>query len=333
MTISLISSARSSAFHESNTFPVFIVGADRSGTTMLRLMLNEHRELLVARETWFMIDLMNALPLVDTLTQEQRDVACTIITGHPRWQDLEIEGKEFVERVSSLARASLADVIATVFELLLEREGKSRWGDKTPEYVVAIGQIHAVFPHARFIHVIRDARDVCLSLLQKRWRGPHARNVARYWADYVGRGITCGRALPNGLYLEVNYEDLVRNTEMALKRICEFVDLDYAPSMMQFYESAERHIAPWEREHHQKTMRRPSDDDLGRWRRSATILQVAVIESLAGEVMEAVGQQRHYRGASRFLIGILRIAEELFYRLLRLRRRFIARPHTPGRAS
>lgn len=305
--------------------PLFIVGADRSGTTMLRLMLNEHPEMMIPRETWFLIDLMNSLPVDGVLTDSQRADAYRIIVTHRRWKDLEIDDVAFFAAVGRLHEPTLAQVAETVFRELLKRTGKRRWGDKTPEYVIEIERLHRLFPAAQFIHVIRDARDVCISLLGKPWRGPHTRNVARYWADYVGRGIASGRALPVDHYLEVHYENLVSNTDAVLRRICSFVDLEYTPALMRFYESATKNIAPWEHEHHAKTLRPPRPDDVGRWRTGASSFQLIVIEALAGAVMDKVGQQRRYRGFSRLLPRSVSAIEQVFRRGLALRRALLAR--------
>jgi hypothetical protein len=301
--------------------PFFIVGSDRSGTTMLRLMLNEHPELHIPPETWFIIDLMNSLLLNKQLSPSQIDAAFHIITKHKRWKDLDIKNTLLGEKLAELNRPLLREVIETVFTILIERSGKIRWGDKTPDYLREIVRLHIVFPDAQFIHVIRDSRDVCISLIQKKWRGTRTPNAARYWSNCVREGIAAGRQLPNELYMEVAYEDIVLNTEKMLKIICSFLNVEFASSMLHFYKNAAGNIAPRGFEHHQKTMRPPKKEDVFRWKKEGSFIQVFAVEAVAGKTMDLVGQKRRFRGVGRILTWMFGILEELFVTALQLRRK------------
>ena len=123
---------------------------------------------------------------------------------------MEYEDREFAERVRSCA-CRRSPRIEAIYGIQLLRCGKTRWGDKTPGYLIEIDRLRQVFPNAKFIHLIRDARDVSLSLWRKGWFGPHLRNAARHWSESVRTGIEQGRLLPPGSYHEIRYEDLVRD--------------------------------------------------------------------------------------------------------------------------
>lgn len=186
-----------------------------------------------------------------------------------------------------------------------------------------------VFPKAQFIHLIRDARDVSLSLWRKGWFGPHLRDAARHWAKNMRTGIEQGRRLPPGSYHEIHYEDLVREPDQQLRSACRFLDIDYAPKMMQFYRAAARNVAPWQRMHHEKTLRPALASDVQPWRRSASKFQLALIEGLAGGSMELIGQKRHLRGWRAALARVAWVAEQLFHGVLALRKR-LTRGLDPG---
>jgi len=301
--------------------PFFIIGSDRSGTTMLRLMLNEHPELHIPRETWFIIDLMDALPINIPLNNNQKKIAFKIITQHERWPDLEIPNQQLKNIIDELEEPRLRTILEKIYQILAEREGKKRWGDKTPEYIKEINRLHILFPDAKFVHVIRDGRDVCISLLSKRWRGTMVPNIARYWSEYVGSGVKAGRSLPKDKYLEVTYESIVMNTEEMLKKICKFLEIEFRSVMLNFYKNAEKNIAAWEKEHHQKTMRAPKRDDLFRWQKEASSLQIIAFEAIAGKTMDLVGQERQFRGIARILPWIFWLLEGVFYSALYVRRK------------
>lgn len=300
--------------------PFFIIGTDRSGTTMLRLMLNEHKELHVSLETWFIIDLMNSLPLNSPLDSKDKKLAYNIITQHDRRRNLGVDNEDLDKILNRLEKPYLRDILDAIFMLLTERHGKTYWGDKTPEYIKEIDRLHIVFPEARFIHIVRDGRDVCLSLLSKHWRGSMVSKIARYWAEYVSAGINAGRALPKDMYLEVTYESIVTDTEIMLKKICKFLNVNFDPCMLNFHENAERNLAPWGIVHHQKTMRAPSKEDIYRWKREATFLQIMAFEACAGSTMDLVGQKRKFNGISRILLWIFGFLNRTFFYALHIRR-------------
>jgi hypothetical protein len=308
--------------------PFFIVGAERSGTTMLRLMLNAHPEVAIPPETWFLIDLMNRLPLTDVLTETQQRLAWQLVIAHKRWPDLDIPNNVLHDRIIGLRQPRLADVIDAIYAELLLRTKKRRWGDKTPEYVIEIDRLHRVFPAAQFVHIIRDARDVSLSLMKKRWRGTFTVNAARYWGNYVSRGCESGRRLADELYLEVHYEDIVCDPPTWLQRICAFLRLEYTDAMMRFHETATEKIPVRERPFHSDTSRTPRVEDVERWRTEATPLQIMSVEGVAGSIMDRLGQTRHYRGLTRVAPTAIGVAEAMLWGVLRVRRKLL-RLNTP----
>ena len=170
-------------------------------------------------------------------------------------------------------------------------------GDKTPGYVTQILRIHQIYPKAKFIHMIRDARDACLSLYRTAWKGKETRQIAQYWNDCVSDGVRQGAQLPAGAYMEVHYEDLVLDTRGSLQKVCDFLDEPFEENMLEFHLDVSDKIAPWEQEFHTKTMRAPKSSDVGRWRKEMTTLQLATLEYVAGKTMEQTGQNRFYNGA------------------------------------
>lgn len=279
--------------------PFFIVGSDRSGSTMLRLMLNEHSRLCIPPETWFLTELMDVLPLDGSLDVEQLDRALNIISAHWRWKEWNIPDADLKACIRSLQSPTLADVIDSVFRL--KSGPKPRWGDKTPGYVTELGRLHRLFPGAKFVHIVRDGRDVCLSLRQTGWRGDTTWSIARYWSEHVGAGFRQGRLLPQGLYLEVSYGDLVLKTEETLRVICRFLGEEFEPEMLRFYESAEQQTLERARKFLTKTLRSPRESDVDRWKQEMGWLQLLIFEAGAAETMIIAGQSLRFPFNSRLV--------------------------------
>jgi Sulfotransferase family len=206
----------------------FVVGVGRSGTTLLRLMLDAHPELAIGPETQFVADLIHLEDPVGA------------ILGSRTWSDFGLDPDEFARRA---ADRDLAGVLRAFYSLYAESQGKRRWGEKTPAYVRNMDSIAAVLPEARFVHLIRDGRDVALS---RRKRGMGADKPMAKTATLWRRRIEDARRQALGLedrYLELRYEDLVADPEPPLRRICEFIELDFDPAMLRHEQGAEGRLA------------------------------------------------------------------------------------------
>jgi hypothetical protein len=278
--------------------PVFVVGSSRSGTTMFRLMLNRHSRLHIPPETWFLTDLMNRFPPGDVLTRQQIETAVAAITAHWRWREWGIADQELRDVAGALDRPTLADLVDAMFRLAAG--GKARWGDKTPGYLVEIERLHRLFPRAQFVHVVRDGRDVCVSLRKTGWHGDVTWSIARYWSHQLLEGRRQGRALGNDRYLEIGYRELVLDTDRTLRQVCAFLDEPFEPAMLAFHETADAHLPDTARmkDLHAKTHRAPRPSDLDRWQAELHPLHVLIFEAGAGAAMRAFGQPLRYPRAA-----------------------------------
>lgn len=305
--------------------PFFLVGASRSGTTMFRLMLNAHPGLLIPGETWFLSDLMDRLPLREPLTPEQVETALSIVREHWRWREWGLDDELLNSTLRSLRSPRLGDLIDALFSLAT---GGVAWGDKTPGYAAEINRLHQVFPHAKFIHVIRDGRDVCTSLKRTGWHGEGTWTIAEYWRDTVISACEAGRALPDGCYLEVAYEDLVMNTEPTLESVCEFLEIQFDPAMLTFHETAASNIPSRAEGHLSKTKRPPRGSDVQRWKHEQPRLRTLVFEAFAAPALELAGYDRSASHGLWLVRAICRGLDRVAAASLPLRRRLGL--HFPG---
>ena len=212
-----------------------VVGAPRSGTTLLRFMLDGHPDLAIPPETGF---LSLARRLGRGSDRARRDGFLEAVTRHPPeapgWVDFGIAVQDFGRALEELDPFTVAEAYRTFYRLYAARFGKPRWGDKTPLYCMEMPTIRAVLPEARFIHLLRDGRDACTSL-RRMWFSPgrDMETLAAFWRKCVRTARRDG--LGRSDYLEVRYEDLVRNTRQTLVRICAHVDLEYSDRMLHYY--------------------------------------------------------------------------------------------------
>ena len=211
-----------------------IVGAPRSGTTLLRFMLDSHPEMAIPPETGFLV---LAPTLKEKGSQLREELFRTIInhpTDSPGWADFGIPAEEFRAALAAIPVFTVADGYRTFYRLYAARFGKPRWGEKTPIYSKSIELIRRLLPEGRFIHIIRDGRDAALSL-RRMWFSPgwEIETQAAYWQEFVLAARRAG--LGRSDYIEVRYEDLVLKTQETLEQICAFIDLDFDDGMLRYY--------------------------------------------------------------------------------------------------
>lgn len=279
--------------------PFFIVGFQRSGTTLLRLMLDNHPDVAIPLDTvglWAryaarLVDYGNlAEPadrdrLIDDLLQEER-IRLWEAELTPEVVRDALEGEDFPAIMAAFHSAYAAS------------RGKKRWGDKDPGNMHRIQVLNAWFPDARFIHIIRDGRDACLSHLKQSFGYGDVLECAVGWQEEVQWVRRMGEILGER-YLELRYEDLVKEPEPELRRLCTFLGIAYDPQMLKYYERVSRSV-PEEKRHIWPLLNKPPQhENLDRWRKEMSAGQRVAFEKRAGGMLRAKGYETYARYPTR----------------------------------
>ncbi|MFN2432954.1 MAG: sulfotransferase [Gemmatimonadota bacterium] len=166
-----------------------------------------------------------------------------------------------------------------------------RWGDQTPAYALHMPAVLRLFPDAQFLHVLRDARDVALSWRRlEEHRGHSLWHIGNTWRWYVATARRDSRQLAPGAYLELRYEELVRDTEGQLRRACDFLGESFEAGMLQFHREAERHIPRRMAEtHHRKLTGPVQARNAGRWREAMPLRDRLAVEIATRPTLAALG--------------------------------------------
>jgi len=274
--------------------PIFIVGLSRSGTTLISRMLDAHSEVAIFPETWW-------YAVLDRLGcgMEFSDPWQTSLFLNEVWNNLK-SNRDPAARV--LAREASKEPryvgpTARVLEKLGRAYANERhakiWGEKTPAHALWLPQIRDLFPCARVLFMVRDPRDVLVSY-DDRW------NEGRRSTDYL---ITTAALLKyyllhllqrNGFPAEqvrcVKYESLTAQPSAELERTCDFLGVDFQPSMLNYYHrhaNVENEMA--EGRHHLLLSKPATTDHIGRYKKALSRSQIALVERLLGEEMRALG--------------------------------------------
>lgn len=272
--------------------PFFVVGAARSGTTLLRVMLERHPAVAIPPESHFIPRMWEqrrrygAEGRLERPGEFLRDLAAD---GRFRSWSLPVDAVR--EQLETIDRPTFADGIASAFRAYAKAHGKTAWGDKTPKYVDVIPLLAGLFPDARFVHMIRDGRDVALSVLDMERLHTRAATPARVWARQVRDGRQAGLAIGSERYTELRYEDLLQDQRGELKRICSFLGITYRAAMLEHAQDALASIPARQREMHQR-LRLPPTKGLRDWRSQMSSQDLAEFEAVAGDQLDAFGYAR-----------------------------------------
>jgi hypothetical protein len=200
-------------------------------------MLDAHPEMAIPPETHF-------VPVAARAGSRRWNALAAFtksLVKHPMWSDHRIESADFATRLAELREFDPSAGLRLFYKMYAERFQKSRWGDKTPLYLLYMRDIQAVLPEARFVHIVRDGRDVALSN-KDLWFGPSSiEEGARWWCHWLSEGRRQARSLNH--YLEIRYEDLVMEPAPELAKICKFIELDWDDAMLAYHHQAGKRLS------------------------------------------------------------------------------------------
>lgn len=206
--------------------PIFVVGFQRSGTTLLQRLLGGHPDIAAAPETHYFFRIYDLRDYYGDLAEApnlRRAVADLLHPPIPLLDDCRFDDDQLFERVRRRG-ASYATLLDELLNDLVRREGASRWSEKSPGQPLA--QIFEVFPSAQVVHLSRDVVDVIASSLATSWNDGSAVELAGRWGRFERATHATAAQLPPGRYLHVRYEELVLEPRETLAGICGFLGVE-----------------------------------------------------------------------------------------------------------
>jgi len=310
--------ARSTAEPAAVAGPIFIVGASRSGTAMMRSIVNGHADVLVSGESHYFDDLRvrmtgrlrGTLPDADRKTCEDYFLALDHRPyghgGDPERSDM---SRQELREVA-LERGDGADAYFEAFCLVrARREGKRIWGDKTPRHIFRIREIVEAYPEAKVIAMVRDPRAVVASYRDWRNQGgfdlekdpghaealekEEARARASYdvilaslvWKGGAKAAISARRELgPDRVRLQ-GYETLVADPEGEARKLCEWLGVAFSPAMLD----VPMHNSSFSSFEEKSGVKKEAAE---RWRTRLSPREIGVVQSVCGSFMDEVGFER-----------------------------------------
>lgn len=278
--------------------PIFVVGAPRSGTTLLQRMLRSHPRISSPTgESHFFIPLLREEARFGDLAQVE-NLRALLGQMHERWAeflDTDFHGVRF--EIDSMADAihargarRMSEVLDVLYRINAEGEGKARWLDKTPYYIHHIPALLNTYPDAQFVHIIRDGRDAVLSMLERAVdiRVFNIAAGAKLWKHYVEAGRSAGKQLAPHQYMELRYEDILGEPVASAMRLCEFLGEEFSNKVIDFQKSRDpKTKTPLLKQGLQESNRE-------KWRTSMSPRQIRTFESISGDTLQACHYELAY---------------------------------------
>jgi hypothetical protein len=290
--------------------PVFVIGCGRSGTTLLyHMLLSSGNFAVYRRESMIFTLLEPRFSPLSKLRNRRRMLDAWYNTRLYTFTGL--EPSEIEPRIMGDCQNG-GDFLRIIMEEMCRKQGVERWAETTPEHLLYLRRIKETIPNALIIHMIRDGRDVCLSLEKLSWLRPFpwdrrrpAMAAAIYWEWMVNRGRQAGRAL-GGDYMEVHFEDLVHKPAAVLKSLEPFIehDLDYERITQVAIGSVS---AP------NTAFKDDQRSPIGRWKTAFSQEEVATLESLVGGTLQQLGYELSTKASRRLDLTSMRAAYRMYF--------------------
>ncbi len=273
--------------------PIFVIGAERSGTTLLMTMVGCHPRIAVPEVAWYYPRFRPYLYTYGDLTNDEnfRILAEEMIFGLkiPFW-GMKVNPKTIVDEIISEVRErSFAGIYCAMLEKYAREVGnKPRWGEKTPYNLFFIKEIKEDFPNAQFIFITRDGRDASADYLRSAFGPTNIFCAAKIWKLCQNAVRPWREKLSSSEWMDVKYETLVRKPEQTLKQVCDFLNEDYSPSMLEFYKTDIAKQRGTRRDH--KPLGSPiSDKYIGIYKEYLSLWEQRIFAAVAGKELEEAG--------------------------------------------
>ncbi len=264
---------------------IFIMGCDRSGTTFLGSLVGAHSECIVTPESQFKIDCYSEKEKMFFSAKE----AFTKIINTKRFK---IWNTNILFTQAELGQIdNYSDLVLQIVKKYnIDKQHKTTakiWVDHTPVNVEYVDLLKKFYPNAKFLHIIRDGRGVAASYKNVAWGPKTMHDIANHWLKKLAYGFACEAKYPQDI-LSIHYEDLLSDTETAVKKITNFVGIKYEKNML----NANGLIVPEYTKHQHKLVGQKADTSrMEAWKKTLTGREIELFEYETKNMLNFLGYE------------------------------------------
>jgi hypothetical protein len=282
--------------------PLFIIGSPRSGTSLLRLMLTCHKNIIIPPESHFFLWLEDKY---GNWRQENGfDDFLEDLFNSTKFETWGINRSELKNYLKKQSISSYSDIIKSIYVfygLINNKSDIQYWGDKNKLWKEKLELIPEYFPNTKFVHIIRDGRDVACSFIELKHKQlttkyapklPHEiEEIAERWNVNINAIDSFLNGVNREEVLELRYEDLVNDTESELSKIMKFLNLPFDPAMLNYHKINKvvgyepKIFMSWKNKLNQK----PDSKNIGKYSEILTKDQIEIFEKKTLNILTRYG--------------------------------------------
>ncbi|MCL6582712.1 MAG: sulfotransferase [bacterium] len=264
----------------------FIVGTQRSGTTLLRLILNSHSSIAIPEEAAFFMPFLTRKKLLDPkpLPLSVRKNLVNYLINNYQFKKWKLDESKLLPILEN--SFSYHQVIGFLYKTFAQKYGKSICGDKSPAFIRKLNLLLEAYPKAKIIHIIRDGRDVYLSFKKK--NHPAASSIAGAALEWRIKLFLISRAIKTrqGSVIEVKYEDLLQHPVSVIEKICAFLGIAFENEMLEFWKQSSEFI---DQQHSDLIFKPIQTSNINKWETLMSSAELAQYEFFAQKGLKEYG--------------------------------------------
>ena len=270
--------------------PIFVIGAERSGTTMLGSMIGAHSDVLCLPESNFIAVYM---PTSDPQQPVDAAAALRLFRSHYKfrtmWRDVRIDEKSLGAETGAVTFPQLVDWLVRQYASSVGKRSATSWVDHAPNNLLYVHRLNQHFPDSKFVHIVRDGRAFANSMIAADWGPNDVIEAAERWIYFIGLGMIATNYLGERRIITVKYEDVVLNTEESMGRIAKFLGLEFQPAMCS---PTGLSVPGFIKKTHALLGAGVEPKRLDAWKRKLTPRDIEILESKVGDLLQILGYER-----------------------------------------
>lgn len=272
--------------------PIQIIGTQRSGSNMLRLMLNQLNEIAaphpphILQRFFPLLHIYGDLQIASNFYSLVDDV-CKLVECNPvPWTGVTFNRNEIIERCKN---NSLIEVFRVIYDLKAESENAKYWVCKSMINVKYATQLEESGLNMRYVYLYRDGRDVACSFKKAIVGEKHVYHIANQWAANQKACIELEKNIEKSRFLKVSYENLLHHPKKEMKRICSFLNIELKKEVFDFYHSEESRNTAVAGKMWENVARPILKNNSNKFKTELTPMEIAIFEKQAGGVLQQLG--------------------------------------------
>lgn len=273
---------------------LLLVGEQRSGSNLLRLMVSNSHEIAAPHPPHILQRIDPIVPIHQILSDEKFEqmveIVCLLVEKNPvPWLNTVLHRDDVKQR--SREKHVIA-IYGAVMDIYAESNQARKWMCKSMQNIRWADHLNDYFKTNKYIYLHRDARDVALSFSKAVIGEKHMYFIARQWAELQRLCLNARASLPTDRFFTISYTELINETESTLRNLCGFLHVEFKPEMMKFYDSEEAKNTAASSSLWENVTKPIMHHNSNKFLKELSQEQVRIVESVAGNELDALGYQR-----------------------------------------